>query len=110
MDAIEFFKEKERMCDNMVKCKTCPIGRLTNDSDLTCDEIIMTFPEEAIEIVKNWQSRETRQSKFLKIYPNAFLRDGKLSICPRCIEKDFACPERTNCITCRDKFWSEEIN
>lgn len=99
MDAVAYFKAFERMCDSFDSknniagkpCVGCPLA------------------------VK------TRQSEFLKMFPNARIEsDGMPSICPivvdkRCHNKDYDAlfclvRDEEECRKCRRDFWLAEIS
>ena len=92
MDALEFLKERKRLCEvyfEKTECKECPLenmGCWTADfcADDSCAD---DSCEKVIAIVELWSKehpRKTRQSVFLEQYPNAKTVEGALAICPRC--------------------------
>lgn len=117
MDAVEFFEEKQRMCDwSDDNCSGCEIHDSMNN--LTCRAYIFRYPEKAIEIVERWSKahpRKTRQSEFLKMFPRVGMdADGIVEFCPMSMDLDFPCPARQNfdnyqCPECRKKYWLEEV-
>ena len=117
MDALEFLKEERRMCNSFdIGCVKCPLG------DIGCcvspEETDEEFERE-IAIVEQWSKehpRKTRQSVFLKQYPEADLDDcGVLKACPipisashrniygRCARAGVKCSD------CRREFWMQEV-
>ncbi len=85
MDALEFLRERNRMCKSFNRCSDgCPAWggscKLETGTDLECEA------DKQVEIVKEWAAahpRKTRQSVFLEQWPNAWTyADGVLSICP----------------------------
>lgn len=111
MDAVEFLKEKNRMC-HAVKCESdsCPLFKYESCiSALVGNEI-----EEAVSAVEEWSKShhiKTRQSEFLKHYPNVVRRDNIIDIPPCHVEswmKD-TCHGRS-CDECRHDYWMEEID
>ena len=128
MDAVEFLKEKGRMCRTILivggfvgRCDECEIGK-RRASGQTCDKYIVKHPEEAVAIVEQWAKEhpcKTRQSEFLKLYPDARLFDGVLAIDPckinssrfdstecRSYSDEFGV---LSCDKCREQFWNEEV-
>lgn len=109
MDALEFIRERNRMCKNFGDgCMSCPLYKEGNH----CMAIL--WEEEIIPIVEDWSAahpRKTRQSKFLEQYPNAKL-DGRniLCVCPANVYGDEVCLNDSACCSdcCRD-FWSQEV-
>ena len=55
MDAVEFLKEKKRMCEPN-DCINCPMGRVQRNDDKPCAEYIWDCPEKAVAIVERWSS------------------------------------------------------
>lgn len=114
MDAAKFIEERNRMCNaHKGSCAFCPA-----DSD-TCSVSMKSClcADEQIKIVEEWiatHPRKTRQSEFLKMFPNPALdSDGIIAIQPCEVIVD-ACKDsndnkRTNCWACRREFWMGEI-
>lgn len=115
MDALEFLKERERMCDSYKDCDDCPLANdkciISSASDEDRKEIVT-----AIEQWSKEHPRKTRQSVFLEQWPEAWTcADGVLSICPNgvadwhrstfgtCIDGSKAC------VDCRREFWMQEV-
>ena len=113
MDALEFIRERNRMCKSFGDgegCMSCPFYKEGN----RCMAIL--WKEEIIPIVEKWSKenpRKTRQSIFLEQYPNAKCVDGVSVLCPRWIDTCFSClidgNNNVDCATCRHEFWSQEI-
>lgn len=128
MDAVTYIKAYARMCDSFDSkhnitgkpCVGCPlddIGRGCHMNDLTNNA------EECVAAVEKWAKEhpvKTRQSEFLKMFPNARIEiDGMSPICPivvdkRCHNKDddaLCCLVRDEeeCRKCRRDFWLAEI-
>lgn len=116
MDALEFLKERKRMCKSQEACVGCPLERShCVFSTSTPDE----EDEKSIAAVEQWSKehpRKTRQSVFLEQYPEAYvLEDGYLEMCPISISAahrdrygDCSDPEKP-CADCRREFWSQEV-
>lgn len=120
MDAVEFLKEKSRMCNTFNLCdgggykETCELYK----EGLTCADYTNDYPEKAVEIVERWAKehpRKTRQSELLKLFPRAEkAADGMVAFCPEDMDSKFVCPiknggYRDQCIGCREKYWLEEV-
>lgn len=113
MDAVKFFKEKERMCDSFNSyCDGCEIER--QRCGIGCGVYIKKYPEKAVAIVEKWSAehpQETRFTYFLKCFPNAMLlEDGvPLRVCPHVlgIGKD-KCNSMRNCKECWNTPLEEE--
>lgn len=120
MDAVEFFKNLDRMCDSLGdSCTGCEINKRMSD-DATCGKWILNHYVEAIKIVERWAKehpRKTRQSEFLKMFPRASMAsNGTIDFCPNSFDEEFACPEKgkfdhseCECPDCRRKYWLEEV-
>lgn len=110
MDAVEFVKTLGRMCN--CECYKCEIWKRLSGLE-SCTVWIETHPEEAVAISKQWAKEhpaQTRQSEFLKNYPNARFFSGHLNACPRDIfsDTDINCNAQP-CYECKKKFWLAEV-
>lgn len=116
MDALEFIRERKRMCKSQEACVGCPLERShCIFSTSTSDE----EDEKNIAAVEQWSKehpRKTRQSVFLEQYPEAYvLEDGYLKMCPMSISAAYRdsngeCNNSTECcVDCRRGFWSQEV-
>ena len=113
MDAVEYVKQRERMCDYYVNCGDCPAVHYEECSSLS------GIPK-MVPIVEKWAKEhpvKTRQSEFLKMWPDAEIGDDGLpSIAPcqlniellQC-ESQEDCEKRGVCGKCRRDFWLKEI-
>ena len=115
MDAVEYVKQRKRMCDYYKhnNCSKCPA--------FSCEECgglngISTM----VPIVEKWAKEhpvKTRQSEFLKQWPDAEIGDDGLpSIAPCQLYKDIEekdengiCCKNCGCAECRRDFWLKEI-
>lgn len=100
-----------RMCKEHKDCKGCPLFVTINGMKVAC--LDFNYPDKANEIILNWCKEhpvETRQDRFLKMFPNAKIDvDGALSICPQCVNKDFSCQTEKRCIGCCKDYWLAEV-
>ena len=113
MDAVEFFKTVNRLCTNQ-GCKECPASKagtcLIGFSDNSVKNIEKIIPK-----VEQWAEDhpvKTRQSEFLKMFPNASKSGRVLDICPRSLNTEYMPPKRcenTSCGVCKIDYWSEEV-
>ena len=122
MDAVKYFKLKARMTNAdecgecQSSCNDCKLSARNNGKDLYCTGLEFKHPEKAVEIVEKWAAEhpvKTRQSEFLKIFPNAKLNeDGELLILPCHIYFRYT-PEEgcdgTGCTKCKKEYWLEEV-
>lgn len=117
MDAVEFLKTKNRMCETYLrtkpsKCDGCPFDE---EAGAMCSSWCFEHMAEAVAIVERWAEQypvKTRQSVFLGQYPNAKLdEEGVLNICPRNISTNCFCilNPPAGCIICRREFWMQEV-
>ena len=112
MDALEFIKERNRMCKSFGDgCWKCPAYKNSG-----C--IAAFWDEELVPIVEKWSKenpRKTRQDVFLEQYPEAGTdTKGILRICPKFISADWRI-KYSNCThmvcpDCRISYWSQEVD
>ena len=118
MDAVKFIKEINRLCEAQEDCKDCPL--IGHACDVNTATIMSCYNIESVQkmvqIVEQWAKDhpvKTRQSEFLKMFPNAKIcRDGVLYIDPCSLETDFyKIPEcvKKNCDDCRREYWLAEV-
>lgn len=112
MDAVEFLRERRRMCNAQDDCDTCPIG-------LVCADYFVdhNYSQEKasgmVSTVEQWAKEhptKTRQSEFLKLFPNAQTDSGCLNACPMDVfgNTGIDCNKRT-CFECKKTFWLAEV-
>lgn len=68
--------------------------------------------EGTVSKVEQWAKDhpvKTRQSEFLKMFPNAAIDDGVLCISPCKIEKDIVCVNGKSCNECCREYWLAEV-
>lgn len=114
MDAVEFLKTKNRICrfyeDDPDDCFKCPIGSEDGECQAGVAANQKITEEELISIVQKWAKEhpvKTRQSEFLKMFPNTPKYNDFLDICPAHIGEipNDACKQKSNCIICKKDFW-----
>ena len=111
-----------RMCKDMKECKDCPLGVHKTRTGMACGNLIREIPDKTNEIILNWCKEhpvETRQDRFLKMFPNAKIDiDGVIAIAPCAINKNefiassYSCSVANgfdNCIECRKNYWLAEV-
>ncbi len=116
MDAVEFLKQFNRMCKayNDDGCKECPAYKYR------CGEEFDEQEEDGVSIVEKWAKEhpvKTRQSEFLKLFPEAsVLGGGYLNICPAQLSSECRDKETGGCYDpgmdcgkCKRNFWLKEI-
>ena len=117
MDALEFLKERKRMCNSYDGCKGCPFG----DSKCVIDSTISDKDfKRIVATVEQWSKehpRKTRQSVFLEQWPEAIISDDELpevapcQLCAGLIHGGSVedCENRGLCVECRREFWMQEV-
>ena len=117
MDAVKFLREKNRMCSMYKNCFECLIGNgkggcqagIVRDQEVT--------EEELVSIVEKWADEhpaKTRQSEFLKMFPNAKRNGDYIDICPKIVDVKLVdqCKEYDHydsCDGCKKYFWRDEL-
>ena len=113
MDAVEYLKALGRLCNNYLCGDNCPLI----DS---CDDESDDGYVRKVQIVEQWAKEhpaKTRQSEFLKQWPDAEVGDdGYPSVAPCQLYKDIEekdengiCCKNCGCDKCRRDFWLKEI-
>lgn len=115
MDAVEYIKTMQRLCESQngySGCSGCP---LLNEDDYCSIVDARERAEDVVQIVEQWAKDhpvKTRQSEFLKMFPNAEIKDDYLWMCPKYINYDYN-PEgnchEISCSDCKRKFWLTEV-
>lgn len=116
MDAVEFFKTANRICEKQRCCKECPIFYKDGRGCIVgVDDDAIKSIEKAVPKVEQWAKDhpvKTRQSEFLKMFPNAKIYNDVIWLCPKYIGCDYR-PERNcdeiSCFDCKRKFWLAEV-
>ena len=110
MDAVEFLKEKYRMCDYTFKkkgnCSKCRLYKDNTGKNLSCEDYINKYPKKAVAKVENWSKshpHKTVLDDFREKYPNAiYTADNTPSVCAKTLgyikkcDKYFTCEECWN--------------
>lgn len=117
MDAVKFIKEINRLCEAQEDCEDCPL--IGHACDVNKATIMSCYNIESVQkmvqIVEQWAKDhpvKTRQSEFLKLFPNAQKSDGIINICPILIDEDCKSTSEcrgTRCNVCRQLCWNEEV-
>ena len=114
MTAVEYLKAKARMTNRCsIDCSECGIDLENNHRNIDCLTFENKYSEEAVAIVQKWAEEhpvKTRQSEFLKMFPNAHILGGAISISPCyvCDIKKENCLQE-GCEKCRKDFWLAEL-
>ena len=111
MDALDFVRERNRMCKSLGGCcGDCPANDVSG-----C--IAYQWDEKIVPIVEKWSKenpRKTRQDAFLEQWSEVEIdKKGILLVCPKLISTDYRekCGSCTNrfCSDCRREFWMQEV-
>lgn len=119
MDAVEFLKTFDRLCRAEEDCSSCPLNGYACDANLKDVARYYTLEsvQDMVQKVEQWAKEhpvKTRQSEFLKRFPNADLT----RLQPCMIEKDkrpMWCGKYADfganccCDECRYAYWNEEV-
>lgn len=120
MKPQDFVKEYSRLCDayrlpQKSACRTdCPF------INMRCafpENVNINHPErfeKTYNIVEKWSDThpvKTRQSEFLKMFPNAVIDEdnGILCIRPCDIDESIGCTNGKGCDDCYRKYWLAEV-
>lgn len=63
-------REYHRMCNGM-SCDNCPIASTSNGIDLSCNDLMRKFPEEAERIIMQWAKKHpvmSNRKKFKEVF------------------------------------------
>lgn len=97
----------------ILDCCHCPLSHSNNGLNCDCGDFIRGFPDKANEIILKWCEEhpiKTRQSEFLKMFPNVpKLPDGTLMLCPLRIDDTYKDCVGT-CEDCYKKYWLAEVD
>ena len=104
-----------RMCKTVGDCAGCPMSLRNNGTNEFCSTLLQYHTDKANEIILKWCKEhpiKTRQSEFLKIFPNAVTNgNGRLSICPKNLDRNYGCELKPNaCGECMDNYWLAEVD
>ena len=108
MDAVEYVKQRERMCDYYGGCDKCPAKTVIGCAN------ILKIPQ-MVSIVEQWSKEhpvKTRQSELLKLFPETEMIDDYICICPSRFVEGYREPAQNcnmDCEKCKRDFWLKEI-
>ena len=99
-----------RVCASFEKCSECILLKFCAERQ----NIFSNDIDKANEIILNWCKEhpvETRQDRFLKMFPNAEkLSLGGLDICPKSTDKTYDCETFSHrCGICKRDYWLAEV-
>lgn len=104
-----------RMCKATEDCSSCPLHRINNGTNFSCNMFIVKHYDKANEIILHWSKKhpiKTRQDMFLKVFPNAKMDNHGVSLCcPALVDVNFKCnAENVACAECSKKYWLAEVD
>lgn len=108
MDAVEYVKQRERMCAYYGSCDKCLANKVVGCA--TIAKISQMVP-----IVEQWAKEhpvKTRQSELLKLFPETEMIDDYICICPSRFVEGYREPAQNcnmDCEKCKRDFWLKEI-
>ena len=113
MDAVEYVKQRERMCGYYGSCDKCLANKV-----IGCATIAKI--SQMVPIVEQWAKEhpvKTRQNELLKMFPEAsMLDDGCLNICPNQFVSEYRDKKTGGCYDpgmdcgkCKRDFWLKGI-
>lgn len=109
MDAVEFYRQFARYCSSSY-CSECTIVescKTKGKDGRDADKIVRTIEQWAKD-----HPVKTRQSEFLKMFPNAKIYNDVIWLCPKYIGCDYKPEENCNeisCFDCKREFWLTEV-
>ena len=126
MDALEFLKYAEKICDDCYSCEACPANKYIKEAN--CEDCMLDIfgkyfdAELAVEIVEHYSEANpivTNQDKFLEVFPETELKRGFINICPRTVSKEYRSKSneygtcslislKHDCEQCEKEFWMSE--
>lgn len=107
-----------RLCEYYGDCESCPLSEKHNGYQMACFVFVTCYSDEANEIILKWCEEnliETRQDRFLTMFPHVRLSEGIVTFCPRAVDNTFPCPVEgevcgtRDCAECRRNYWLEEV-
>ena len=118
MDAVEFLKAYQSLCQQTKECEDCPL--YDNNIYMGCelDPECSSSPESIVYIIEQWAKEhptKTRQSEFLKMFPTSVLDDnGILIVSPCQVDESIKDDNRVRCPVeycgdCRRNYWLQEV-
>lgn len=107
-----------RMCKSHKDCKFCNLSVNANGLHITCCNLLANYPNKASEIILKWCEEhpiKTRQSEFMKMFPNVGIYKGVITICPCLIDCNYDCKNKENyvdfdCTGCKKDYWLAEVD
>lgn len=124
MDVVEYEKGRRRMCrTNVLKEGSCKGCGAYNALKGRCDFTVSAYESEDENVIKKniatverWikdNPAKTRQSEFLKMFPDVKVDSGVVVFCPKFLlserEGEIYCKKHSKCKECRKDYWLAEV-
>lgn len=110
MKLHEFQKESNRLCKayRVIGCEKCPLHKCHCATYKGLTDFAYVY--DAVSAWSDSHPIKTRQSEFLKMFPNANLCRDVIDISPCSIEKEMkkCCGDR-ECDECKRTYWLTEV-
>lgn len=71
MEAIDYLKESNRMCESFENCHECPLNMASRKYEETCRFMTKTHPAEVVEVIEQWSKEHpiiTNAQKFKEVF------------------------------------------
>ena len=110
MDAVEFVKTVNRLCKNL-RCKECPVYK-EGICTIGFDDYSVESIEETVSKVEQWEKDhpvKTRQSEFLKMFPNADIDCILPCDLDKNLKRGHCHDDDVGCFYCKQDYWNEEV-
>lgn len=123
MEAVEFLKERARMCSHYMHkgpCYSngCPMYQLRcrlseeGPKKVLCSSVLYKVPEEAVAVVEKWSDEhpvKTRLTDMLEKHPNVWIDSyGNPVMCAKWLGYVKKCPDGCSIASCKE-CWNTPI-
>ena len=120
MDAMKFLSEAKRMCGRAKSCAECAANEVCGFTpEFPSDFGEVDQMQKMVKLVEKWaeEHRKTRQSEFLKRWPDVEKDDDGVPLLSPCFMDvaHYRTPEGIcnrngiDCNSCRKKYWLQEV-
>mgnify|MGYP006928574152 CR=1 FL=1 len=112
MDAVEFFKQRARMCGSFDNCCECGLYRRNPGNSALCEDYCFEEPEKAVQVVEKWAAEhpvKTRLSEYRRLFPNANMDEYPLG-CVKAYNMGVNCENFKDCEECKRAYWMQEVD
>ena len=109
MDAVKYVKTQDRLCRSKDSCFECP---LQDKENCGCIADTIEYVEKAVQIVEEWAKDypvKTRQSEFLKMFPNADIDCILPCELDKNLKRGHCHDDDVGCFYCKQDYWNEEV-